>query len=422
MSRIDPRAPDAAVHSEPEPLVCGPEKEAPPAKGTAKGATVAGAAQNSVEPHKANDVNQGLAGRVLEHTYTEALARMPPASSYVLEGELELSVKLSGKGKAKMEVERTQEGDYVVRLKAGVSGGVGITGKGGKGSARIGVEGEVVLKFKSAAEAADALAAMTQKAASQAVPLPMLVELAGKHGGLLDKDTDHRLLALTSKVATVEAAVVGELGATVENHIAKAGLKLEGTASFKVDFERGALVLEGEVMAEGKAKAGLELIPGLKLEGSVAAVEASSRAFVRAELKLTPEELEQLKAGTLDVSRLMKRSPIDVSLHQEVKVNHGGLDLTATRAFENASDLPAMYDPRGTWEMKASVGYDAGIGGELKLPVGELKLKATASRDLPLMEGSLTLHDGFTTAKAAMEAQAQDEKRLQALQASSRCR
>ncbi len=383
--------------------------------------------RTGVEEYRANDVNQGLAGKTLEAFYGQLLKTVPSGGKMELAVQGQLRAEFAGELKTKVEVERDLDGSYQLTFRGGV--GVGMAGstggeKGPKGSAMLGAQGAVTLRFGSAGEAADRLAALAQTEVQVATGLAGWV---AKEVGLLDSDSVERAKQVGKNVKSFEVGLYAELKGELGLDAVKLGASLSGEATFRVDVKEGKLVYEtsAQLQVQGELNGKLEDVLGFG--GGV-----ESRVLLRAEVALTQEELARLKEGKLQPRELMKRERIHKSVTQEVKVEvsagvelgkgalsgKGGLSVSAKRELpcEKLGDLSSALSLAGEWEVAAmrKRNDEVGVDGVV------VELKAEATVETPLFTRKLSLGEVKNSVLQAQARAQGDEQLLQARRALGR--
>jgi len=373
--------------------------------------------RTGVEEYRANDVNQGLAGKTLEAFYGQLLKTVPSGGKMELAVQGQLRAEFAGELKTKVEVERDLDGSYQLTFRGGL--GVGMAGstgeKGPKGSAMLGTQGAVTLRFGSAGEAADRLAALAQTEVQVATGLAGWV---AKEVGLLDSDSVERAKQVGKNVKSFEVGLYAELKGELGLDAVKLGASLTGEANFRVDVKEGKLVYEtsAQLQVQGELNGKLEDVLGLG--GGV-----ESRVLLRAEVALTQEELARLEQGKLQPRELMKRERIHKSVTQEVKVEvsagvelgkgapsgKGGLSVSAKRElpWEKLGDLSSALSLAGEWEVAAMRKRSAEVG----VDGGVVELKAEATVETPLFTSKLSLGEVKNSVLQA-QARAQGDEQL----------
>ncbi|HEX8825413.1 MAG TPA: hypothetical protein VF794_36215, partial [Archangium sp.] len=374
---------------------CLPE-QGPAVGGTGTPSSVkATSSRTSVEEYRANDENQGRAGKALESFYAHALNALPPGGKLELSTQGRVGLEAAGEVKAKVEVERGEDGSYQVTVRGGLGGGVAASSgaKGAKGSAMLGMQGAVTLRFESAAEAADRLAALAQ------AEVMSLAGLGGKAAvalGLLDSDSIERALQVQKNVKSFEVGLYAELKGELELTALKVGAALVGEGTFRVDVKEGKLVYESslQVQLQGELQGGFEGLGG----------GLESRVLLRAEVALTKEELARLKDGKLEPRELMKPERLRKSLTQEVKGElsggstlKSGVSINAKRELplESLGDVARVMNPLGDWEVSAM--RKTSLAQET-LDASVVELKAEASVEQPLFDKPRTMPLGAVRA------------------------
>jgi hypothetical protein len=368
--------------------------------------------RTGVEEYRANDVNQGLAGKHLEAFYARALKVVPSGGKMELAVQGQLRLEYAGELKTKVEVERDLDGSYQLTFRGGL--GVGMAGstggeKGAKGSAMLGAQGAVTLRFASAEEAADRLAALAQ---SEVRLVSGLAGWGATRLGLLDSDSLERAEQVRKNVRSFEVGLYVELKGELETKAVELGASLTGEATFRVDVQEGKLVYEGSAQLQLQGELDEKLTKGVGLSGGV-----ESRVMLRAEVALTREELARLKEGKLQPRELMKRERIHKSVTQEVKgelslgaeLGKGGVSVSAKRElpWEKLGDLSSAMSLAGEWEVAAMRKRQDEFGVEL--PAVELKAEATV--ETPLLNGKLSLGE-VKNAVLRAQARAQGDEQL----------
>ncbi len=377
--------------------------------------------RTGVEEYRANDGNQGLAGKALETFYGQLLKTVPAGGKMELAVEGQLRLEFAGELKTKVEVERDPDGSYQLTFRGGV--GVGLAAStggetGAKGSAMLGAQGAVTLRFGSAGEAADRLAALAQ---TEVRAVTGLAGWAAKEVGLLDSDSVERAKQVGKNVKSFEVGLYAELKWELDLKAAELGASLTGEATFRVDVKEGKLVYEtsAQLQLQGDSKEKLKEVVGLS--GGV-----ESRVLLRAEVALTQEELARLKDGKLPPRELMKRERIHKSVTHEVKGAFSvgaelarnvpsaqlGLSFSAKRElpWENLADLSSAVSLAGEWEVAGTQKRHDEL--EVELPAVELKAETTV--ETPLFNGKLSLGE---VKRSMLQAQARAQGDAQLLQA-----
>lgn len=398
---------------------CLPEPEVSPGATSTLAATPvkAGAVPSSrtgVEEYRENDVHQGLAGRALERTYAQALGILPRGGKLELSTHGLLRLEVAAEVKAKVEVERLQDGSYRVTLRGGAGVGLaGSTGKGASGSAMLGAQGAVTLRFAHAAEAADRLAALVQEGALNAAKLSGAVGYVAAKGaeltGLVDGDAPARAAQVRKNVQSFELGLYAELKGELELTAARVGGAVIGEGTFRADVVDGKLVYESSLQVQLQGESEGHLMD--------AAAGLEGRLILRAEVALTKEELARLREGKLEPASLMKPERIRKSATQEVKgeLSAGlGASYTAKRELPLASlgELSRLVDLRGEWEVSALQKASGGLNDEWELEAGVAELKVGVSMETPLFSRKMTLGEVQGAVQEARARQVSDEQLL----------
>ncbi len=423
MSTVTSRtSPSSLAACLPEPEVSSGATGAPTATPVKAGAVPS--SRTGVEEYRENDVNQGLAGRALERTYEQALGVLPRGGKLELSTQGLLRLEVAAEVKAKVEVERFQDGSYQVTLRGGAGVGLaGSTGKGASGSAMLGAQGAVTLRFANAAEAADRLAALVQEGALGAAKLSGAVGYVAAKGaeltGLVDSDAPARAARVMKNVQSFEVGLYAELKGELELTAAKVGGAVVGESTLRADVVNGKLVYESslQVQLQGESEGHL-LDAAAGLEG---------RLILRAEVALTKEELALLREGKLEPRSLMKPERIRKSATQEVRgelsvlangegvlARGAGASYTAKREvpLESLGELTRLVDLQGEWEVSAMRKTSGGLNDEWELEAGVAELKVGVSMETPLFRGRMTLGEVGAAAREAGARQASDEQLL----------
>lgn len=392
---------------------CLPEPSATPAK---TGAASSTASRTGVEAYRENDKNQGWVGKALESHYLGMLKEVPPGGKLEISTQGMVRLKAAGELKARAEVERLEDGSYQLTFRGGVGVGLaGSTGKeGAKGSAMVGAQGAVTLRFESAGEAADRLAALAQ---AEVVTATGLAGRVAVWMGLVDSDAMDRSEQLLKNVASFEAGLYGELKGELEVRALKLGARVVGEGTFRVDVREGKLVYEQSLQAqvEGGGKGDFEQL-GASAEGKL---------LLQSEVALTKEELERLKKGKLLPQEVLGRGRVRRSVTQEVKLEVAGgqplkssASVSAKRTFplEELGGPARLLDLRGEWEVSATTKQGLGKDTEWELDASVVELKAEASLEVPLFDKPRKLSLGEVKG-AVLAAQTQARGHEQLLQA-----
>lgn len=396
----------------PRPLLypCPPESSATPAKTSAASST---ASRTGVEAYRENDKNQGWVGKALESHYLGMLQHVPPGGKLEVSTQGMVRLEAAGELKARAEVERLEDGSYQLTFRGGVGVGLaGSAGEGGpKGSAMVGAQGAVTLRFESAGEAADRLAALAQAEVQTAMGLTGRVAV---WLGLLDSDAMERSEQLLKNVASFEAGLYGELKGELEVMALKLGARVVGEGTFRVDVREGKLVYEQSLQAqvEGGGKGDFEQL-GASAEGKL---------LLQSEVALTKEELERLKKGTLLPQEVLSPGRVRRTVTQEVKLEVAvgpqakeSASVSAKRTFplEELKGPARLLDLRGEWEVSATQKRSLGQDKKWELDASVVELKAEASLEEPLFDKPRKLSLGEVKGSVlAAQARARDHEQL----------
>jgi hypothetical protein len=382
----------------------------------------------AVEEYRANDENQGLAGKVLEAFYGQALQGVPPGGKMELTVQGQVRAEYAGELKTKVEVERDVNGEYQLTLRGGLGMGLGAaSGDKAKGSAMLGAQGAVTLRFGSAGEAADRLAALAQ---TEVQAFTGLAGWAAKKVGLLDSDSLERAAELRKNVKSFEVGLYAELKGELDAGFAKLGKLGAGVLDethFRVEVQEGKLVYESSVQFQLQGELEQKL---MEVVGLGAGVE--SRVILRAEVALTREELARLKEGRLQPRELMKPERIQKSVTQEVKGEaavgaESGLEglsgklggsFSAKRElpWEKLGELSSALSLAGDWEVSVMRKRN----NEFSVETGAVDLKAEATLETPCFTGKLSLGEVKGSVLQARARAQSDEQLLQARRALGR--
>jgi hypothetical protein len=379
----------------------------------------------AVEEYRANDENQGLAGKALEAFYGQALQGVPPGGKMELTVQGQVRAEYAGELKTKVEVERDVNGEYQLTLRGGLGMGVGAaSGDKAKGSAMLGAQGAVTLRFGSAGEAADRLAALAQ---TEVQAFSGLAGWAAKKVGLLDSDSLERAAELRKNVKSFEVGLYGELKGELDAGFARLGAGVLDEAQFRVEVQEGKLVYESSVQFQLQGELEQKL---MEVVGLGAGVE--SRVILRAEVALTREELARLKEGRLQPRELMKPERIQKSVTQEVKGEAAvgaesglkglsgklGGSLSAKRElpWEKLGELSSALSLAGDWEVSVMRKRN----NEFSVETGAVDLKAEATIETPCFTGKLSLGEVKGSVLQARARAQSDEQLLQARRALGR--
>ena len=385
----------------------------------------------AVEEYRANDENQGLAGKALELAYSKLLNTMPAGGKAELSGLLMVKLELAGEMKLKAEVERLQDGTYQATFRGGM--GIGVATPSGKegvdAAAMLGAQGAVVLRFTSAAEAADRLAALTQTGSLRGM---RLAEWGMVALGLVDEDASLRSARALQNLQSFEAGLYGDLRAELEADVLKLGGRILGEGTLRVDVANGKLIYESSLQVQlqgavhGPSATGgkkwEEVLTG-ELGASLAGGGVEGRTLLRAEVTLTQEEVVRLKQGKLQPGALMKSDRVRKTVTQEVKGELVGASFSARRELPVAAlrELTRAMDPRGEWEVSASMKASTHL--ELGLDVAVAQLRADVALEVPLFDkGSrkMTLGQVGDSIRQGQARAQSDEQLLQARRALGR--
>jgi hypothetical protein len=342
-----------------------------------------------VEAYRENDKNQGWAGKSLESHYLGMLKEVPPGGKLELSTHGMVRLEAAGELKARAEVERLEDGSYQLTFRGGMGvGAAASAGEGGpSGSAMVGVQGAVTLRFESAGEAADRLAALAQ---AEVVTATGFAGRVAMWLGLVDSDAMDRSAQLLKNVASFEAGLYGELKGELKVMALELGARVVGEGTFRVDVREGKLVYEQSLQAqlEGSGK------DALKELGALGA-SAEGKLLLQSEVALTKEEIERLKKGKLLPQEVLSRARVRMTVTQEVKleVSAGSLAkesaaVSAKRTFplEELGGPARLLDLRGEWEVSATKKQSLGKDTEWELDASVLELKAEASLEVPLFD------------------------------------
>jgi hypothetical protein len=378
-----------------EPLSACPPEQNPAMGGSGTPSSVKStSSRTSVEEYRANDEKQGLVGKALEAGYARLLHTMPAGGKVELSGLGMVKLEYAGEMKLKAEVERLQDGTYQATLRGGLGMGLATPSvkEGVDAAAMLGVQGAVVLRFESAAEAADRLAALTQLGAMRATSL---TEWAAVKLGLVDEDASPRSVRALQKLQSFELGVYGELRAELDAEVVKVGARAVGEGTFRVDVADGKLIYESALQvqlqgalhgpaADGGAK-WAEVLKG-ELGTSLAGGGVEGRTLFHAEVTLSQEELTRLQEGTLRPGELMKPERIRKTVTQELKGELVGASFSARRELpvEALGDLSRALDPRGEWDVSASMKASDSL--EVEVDVGVAQLRGGVAMEVPLFD------------------------------------
>jgi hypothetical protein len=347
-----------------------------------------------VEEYRANDEKQGHAGKALEAAYSKLLNTMPAGGKAELSGLMMVKLELAGEMRLKLEVERLQDGTYQASFRSGM--GIGLATPSGKegvdAAAMFGAQGAVVLRFDSAAEAADRLAALTQTGSLRAMNFP---EWGAVTLGLVDEDASLRSTRAFQKLRSFEVGLYGDLRAELEADAVKLGARVLGERTLRVDVANGKLIYESALQVQfqgalhgpsAKGGKGWEQVLEGELGTSLAGGGVEGRTFLHAEVTLTQEEVVRLKQGKLRPEELMKPGRVRKSVTQEVKGELVGASFSARRELPVAalSELMRALDPRGEWEVSASMKASDNL--ELGLDVKVAQLRGGVALEVPLFD------------------------------------
>ncbi|WP_309896722.1 hypothetical protein [Archangium sp.] len=384
-------------------------------------------ARMALEEYRANDENHGLAGKALEAFYGQTLKQVPPGGKMELTVQGQVRAEYAGELKTKVEVERDVNGEYQLTLRGGLGGGLGAASADkAKGSAMLGAQGAVTLRFGSAGEAADRLAALAQ---TEVQAFTGLAGWAAKKVGLLDSDSLERAAEVRKNVKSFEVGLYAELKGELDAGFARLGAGVLDETHFRVEVQEGKLVYESSVQfqLQGELQQKLKEVVGLG-----AGVE--SRVILRAEVALTREELTRLQEGKLQPRELMKPERIQKSVTQEVKgdgavgvgaesgkdgvsVKLGG-SLSAKRElpWEKLGELSSALSLAGDWEVSVMRKRN----NEFSVNTGAVELKAEATIETPVFTGTLSLGEVKSSVLQAQARAQSDEQLLQARRALGR--
>jgi len=388
------REPFPARGLERDPAVGGTGAPPSPAAAARTSAVSPTSSRPVVEEYRENDRNQGVVGKAFESYYEKALRGIPPGGKVDIALLAQVRLELAGEVKARAEVERLPDGSYQLTLRGGV--GVGLAGStggegGARGSAMVGAQGAVTLRFSNAAEAADRLAALAQ------AEMLTASGFAGRVAvwlGILDSDAIDRSSQVLKNVRSFEAGLYAELRGELELTAARLEGAIVGEGTFRVDVANGKLVYESSVQVQLQAESEGLTFRGMKQEPLNAGTGGEGRFLLKAEVTLTKEEMVRLGEGRLRPRELMKPERIQKSLTQELKgelsaIKGGlGVSYTARRELPLASlgELRRALDLRGEWEVSAmrkqGVLWDE---DEMKIDAAVARLKASVSVEVPLL-------------------------------------
>jgi hypothetical protein len=337
--------------------------------------------------YRDNDAQQGRVDRALERAFLERFSAIPPGARGQLEMQGELKLKYGAQLKASFTVERDREGAYTVTLDGSVGAGLIADAGVAKVSALAGVKGNVTLRFSSAEEAADKLAALTLKGAMVTSSPISPLRLAG------DDHLDQRALGALRNITTVELGVFGEVKGELDLLLANAGAHVGVEVKARLDLERGRLVFETAVETGVEAEAKLEIgaigAQGLKVNGSVSAeaggsVALQSRRLLRAELAVTADEVRGLMDGTISPSQLARLDRFEISAVDTLTGRLNGAQITAQREvpFSSIGVALGLEGDEARWVITG--GFHNGLAGRagLNAKVAEFETRVSIQQTL----------------------------------------